>query len=211
MSVNKSRRKSRAPKLDLVALKEFRENLEAPEVLMMHQLLQHYDGLMKKGDIPNTFIALEAMSMLVNGLKAGMSPKHLSEIWPFEWDSRTVEVPVQLLFAIEAGWATYIVADGEKSLGQAFGMEGSLSTGRKALTKRNIARRQLRYANAVELEYISSGEDGKGKTLQTVYEEVADAFSRSEGKMIPVETVINAHKEFGAQARNQLKLKGIIK
>ena len=188
MSENKSRRKSRAPKLDLIALKEFRENLEAPEVLMMHQLLQHYDGLMKKGDIPYTFIALEAMSMLVNGLKAGMSPKHLSEIWPFEWDSRTVEVPVQLLFAIEAGWATHIVADGEKSLGQAFGMEGSLSTGRKALTKRNIARRQLRYANAVELEYISSGEDGKGKTLQTVYEEVADAFSRSEGKMIPVET-----------------------
>lgn len=178
---------------------------------MMHQLLQQYESLMKKGDIPNTFIAFEAFSMLVNGLKAGISAKRLAEIWPDEWDNRTVQVPIQLLFAIEAAWATYVGADGEKSLGQAFGMEGSLSTGRKALTKRNIIKRQRRYANAVELEYLSSGDEGKGKTLQTVYEDVADAFSRSEGKTVPVETIINAHKEFGKEIRNQLKMMGIIK
>lgn len=211
MSEHKKRRKSRAPELDLVALKEFSGNLESREIFMTHQLLQHYEGLMKKEVIPNTFVAFEAISMLVNGLKAGISTNRLAEIWPDEWDNRTVQVPIQLLFAIEAAWATYVGADGEKSLGQAFGMEGSLSTGRKALTKRNIAKRQLRYANAVELEYLSSGEEGKGKTLQAVYEDVADAFSHSEGKTIPVETVINAHKEFGKEIRNQLKMMGIIK
>lgn len=211
MGEHKNRRKSRAPELDLVALKEFRNNLKAPEIFRMHQLLHHYEGLRKKGGLPTTFIAFEAIFMLAEGLKAGICPKQLNEIWPDEWDNQTLEVPIQLLFEIALGWSTYVGADGEQSLGQAFGMEGSLSTGRKALTKRNIAKKQLRYANAVELEYISSGQDGKGKTLQTVYEEVADAFSRSEGKIIPVETVINAHKEFGAQARNQLKLMGIIK
>ena len=211
MSEHKKRRKSRAPELDLVALKQFRENLEAPEIFRMHQLLQHYEVLRRKGDIPTTLIAFETIATLAGGLNAGVDPAKFCEAWPEGWDKRTIEVPVQLLFELQVAWVTYVEADGAKSLGQAFGMEGSLSAGRKALTKRNIARAQLRYANAVELEYLSSGSDGKGKTLQSVYEEVADDFSRSEGKTIPVETIINAHKEFGKEIRNQLKLLGIVK
>lgn len=211
MSEHKKRRKSRAPELDLVALKQFRENLETPEIFRMHQLLQHYEVLRRKGDIPTTLIAFETIAMLAGGLNAGIDPAKFCEAWPEGWDKRTVEVPVQLLFELRVGWVTYVEADGAKSLGQAFGMEASLSAGRKALTKRNIARARLRYANAVELEYLSSGSDGKGKTLQSVYEKVADDFSRSEGKTIPVETIINAHKEFGKEIRNQLELLGIVK
>lgn len=210
MSSERHRRKSRSSRLDLEGLNAFREGLGSPEILAIHQRLGHFDELMHQRRLPNTLIAFEAIQMTVSALQSGIDAIAIKEIWPDGWDEQTVEVPLRLLVALSNAWSVYRAAEGEKSLGQAFGLESSLAARRKTLTTLKILDTQLKYAKRVEVEYIASGLEGKGKTLEMVYDEIAEEFSSVEGEEVSPETVKKAHKAFGSQVREGLKLMGII-
>ena len=198
-------RKSRSEKLDLEKLKAIRADLKAPEILQMSQRLEYYEELRLQGELPTTFIALEALSMLVGGLEEGHSKEALSSAWPNDWDEETFEVPKHLIAALVTPWLSYKELEGEKSLGQVFGLEPSLSTSRKTVTSMKVKDQHLSLANEVELNYLAAGTEGKGSTLEAIIEGVASA------KDISFETVKNAHKAHKERIRNGLRSVGLLR
>ena len=198
-------RKSRSEKLDLEKLKAIRADLKAPEILQMSQRLEYYEELRLQGELPTTFIALEALSMLVGGLEEGHSKEALSSAWPNDWDEETFEVPKHLIAALVTPWLSYKELEGEKSLGQVFGLEPSLSTSRKTVTSMKVKDQHLSLANEVELNYLAAGTDGKGSALEAVIEGVASANN------ISFETVKNAHKAHKERIRNGLRSVGLLR
>jgi hypothetical protein len=198
-------RKSRSEKLDLEKLKAIRGDLKAPEILQMSQRLEYYEELRLQGELPTTFIALEALSMLVGGREEGHSKEALSSAWPNDWDEETFEVPKHLIAALVTPWLSYKELEGEKSLGQVFGLEPSLSTSRKTVTSMKVKDQHLSLANEVELNYLGAGTEGKGSTLEAVIEGVASANN------ISFETVKNAHKAHKERIRNGLRSVGLLR
>ena len=198
-------RKSRSEKLDLEKLKAIRGDLKAPEILQMSQRLEYYEELRLQGELPTTFIALEALSMLVGGREEGHSKEALSSAWPNDWEEETFEVPERLIVALVTPWIKYKELEGEKSLGKVFGLEPSLSTSRKTVTSMKVKDQHLSLANEVELNYLAAGTDGKGSALEAVIEGVASANN------ISFETVKNAHKAHKERIRNGLRSVGLLR
>jgi hypothetical protein len=198
-------RKSRSKNLELEALKAVKDDLEAPEIFRMSQRIEYYEELRAQDKLPTTFIALEALSMLMGGHEKGHSKEALSSAWPSDWNEGTFEVPKRVIAALVIPWLNYKELEAEKSLGQVFGLEPSLSTSRKTITSMKVKDQHLSLANEVELNYLAAGTKGKGSTLETVIEGVATTNN------VSFETVKNAHKAHKERIRNGLRSVGLLK
>ena len=197
-------RKSRAPKIDLEALKLFQAALEKPELLQFSQRFEKFENMRRAGELPTTFIAFEAISALLGGLVAGHSEEELKNCWPADWGSATIELPITLINTLVTAWSDYSQNFDQSSMGKVFKLEGDGSNTRRILRKIADLNKGLSLANAVEVEYLAGQFDEERVTLEMAIEKVSDAHGAA------FDTVRKAHRRYRSEVRDNLALMGIL-
>ncbi len=161
-----------------------------------------YEGLRREGELPVGFIAFEALASLVGAKHEGFTEEELGEIWPEEWGSPSVSVPLSLIVVLANAWLSYKNAPSGRTLGEALGIEGLSKYPTKS--KQKTRDRHAQMANEVEVTYLLAPLEGQPLSLEAVIEGVAH---RHE---VSCETVKKAHKNFGRDARRELQRLGIL-
>jgi len=195
--------KGRPPKLDLEKLKLSKEdadvNLEA-----LKSRWEQYEKLRKNGEMPTSFIALEAMSVVAVAAEQGLSEEQIQSSFPEEWGRETFNIPVSFLNVIRDCWSRY---RGSETLlmGQAFGVENLKGQGSHPV-KSKISTIDLhrKYARRVIQEYYVPDQQDNPLALIDVYANVAADLN------VSIDTVKAAYLKYGPKIKAGLKEKGLI-
>ena len=70
-------KKSRAPRIDLIALRALKGDQAQPATLGLSKRFEQFEALRRSGKLPTTFIAFEAISALMAAGSKAMRPKSL--------------------------------------------------------------------------------------------------------------------------------------
>jgi len=195
---------SRAPKIDLTALRELKGDLARPAILGLSKRFEQFEALRRSRKLPTTFIAFEAISALMAGRIEGYAPQELEKSWPTEWGTQKIELPVALVAALASAWGEYRDHIGAKPLGAVFQLEGKSNKSRKTVTNAILLDRDRRVAQAVELAYLVGAYEKVPTTIEEAQERVAQETNNSN------DTVKKAHRKYRSEVRTTLKELGIF-
>jgi len=202
----KIQRKKRAPKVSTEALRSWKQGASRDADLeqLSARLLQ-FEKLRQEQVLNTPFIALEALSALAGASLEGKSEEAVRATWPEAWGDADIKVPLSLILALSHAWLSYRNPSSQKSLGEAFRVEGGgqgKAPMKDALTNLDAARRN---ANDVEATYLALNIDNNGQSLEMVIETIAD-----ERGSTP-ETERRHHRKHREALRKGLKDRGILK
>lgn len=195
------RRKTRAPEVSLQGLEEHKEAISDPDLWALSNRLEELERLRKEGVLNTPFVALEALGALSGGLVGGRSEGQLKTVWPDDWGSETIEVPLALLLSLRDAWAIYKSAPTGKTLGEAFGVEGDGIM----KSKLHTIDKHRRLAREVELEYYKIECVKSDVRRDDAIQNVADKNGLS------FDTVKEAHKAHRIKIRSVLSDVGVLK
>ena len=195
--------KGRPPKLDLEKLKLSKEDADVT-LEALKSRWEQYEKLRKNGEMPTSFIALEAMSVVATAAEQGLSEEQIQSSFPKEWGTETFNIPVSFLNVIRDCWFRYRGSE-TLPMGQAFGVENLKGQG-SHLVKSKISTVDLhrKYARRVIQEYYVPDQQDNPLPLIDVYANVAADLNTS------IDTVKTAYLKYGPKIKAGLKEKGII-
>ena len=197
-------KKSRAPRIDLIALRALKGDQAQPATLGLSKRFEQFEALRRSGKLPTTFIALEAISALMAGRIEGYAPQELEECWPTDWGTQKIELPVALVGALASAWEEYRDDVGTKALGTVFQLEGKSNKSRKTITNAIQRDRDRRLAQAVEVAYLVGAHEKEPTTIEEAIERVA------QKENLSIEAVQKAHRQYRSEVRAALKELGVL-
>jgi hypothetical protein len=197
-------KKSRAPQIDLIALRALKGGQAQPAFLGLSKRFEQFEALRRAGKLPTTFIAFEAISAFMAGRVEGYAQQELEECWPVEWGTQKIELPAALVGALASAWGEYRDHVGTKALGTVFQLEGKSNKSRKTVTNAILLDRDRRLAQAVELAYLVGAHEKVPTTIEEAQERVAQETNNSN------DTVKKAHRKYRSEVRAGLKELGIL-
>jgi hypothetical protein len=202
----KKTRKKRAPEIDPAAIVALKASIPDRDLAKLKSRLERFEELRKEKVLNTPFIALEALTAFVGGVLEGKSEQEMRETWPSEWGNTAMTVPAVLIKALAEAWMRYKEADQGVTLGEAFGIEGANNQGAHRMKSQLATRdRELKNANAVQVDYLASNTGATEKSLEEVFEDLAEACN------LKAETVRKHYQRNAKSLRKRLKEKGIIK
>ena len=205
----KHSRKKRTPPLDLEKLREVSsENSSSSKLRALAPYFLLLERMKDEQSLNPSFISLEALARITTARIEGYAEADILGSCPDAWGHETISVPAPLLIALKEAWDKYRLADGSVSLGESLGVEGK-GQGKDKM-KRTLEQRikEHRIMNAVELDYLASGNMGKEVdplSLEAAIEQVAEV----EG--LAADTVQKYHKKHSKYLRGELKNNGLLK
>lgn len=201
------RRKARAPVVSEKGLKLHKEAISDRELWQLNNRLEELERLRKEGVLNTPFIALEALGALSQGLISGRTEAQLRTVWPKDWGTETVAVPLALLLALHDAWSNYKKAPTGKTLGETFEIEGGKQGKRPMKSKLATIDNARKLASEVEVFYYQIDPEQSDIRLQDVIHAVATK------NQVSFETVKEAHKQHRDYIRSVLTdlevLKGV--
>ena len=197
-------KKSRAPRIDLIALRALKGDQAQPATLGLSKRFEQFEALRRSGKLPTTFIAFEAISALMAGRIEGYAPQELEECWPTDWGTQKIELPVALVGALASAWEEYRDHVGTKALGTVFQLEGKSNKSRKTITNAIQRDRDRRLAQAVEVAYLVGAHEKEPTTIEEAIERVA------QKENLSIEAVQKAHRQYRSEVRAALKELGVL-
>ncbi|NOE36325.1 hypothetical protein [Ruegeria sp. HKCCD7318] len=177
-------------------------NLDKSKLRKFETRFAKYEGLRREEELPVGFIAFEALASHVGAKLEGFTEDELRGMWPEEWGSSSVSFPLSLAVVLANAWLSYKNAPSGKTLGEAFGIEGSSKKPLKS--KQKTRDRHVQMANEVEVTYLLAPIEDQPLSLEAVIEGVAHRHG------VSCETVKKAHKKYGLDARRALQRLGIL-
>ena len=157
------------------------------------------DEQRRKGELPATYITLEALSSIQAAREQGFSEEEVRSTWSASWGDQEVVVPAALLNNLKTAWLNYRGAPPGTTLGEAFNLEGG-GQGKTSARNQQMTRDKHRgLANDVEAVYLEAMLNNNPISEEEAQETVAAKLDMS------FETIRNAHKKFKPEIRAALQ------
>jgi hypothetical protein len=196
--------KSRAPEVDEDGLADYLTKYDV-KLLALQTRFAEYEALVKNGELPASFVAIDVLVALLGARMEGYSDSDLRACWPEAWGNGELTIPAALLREIGQAWLVYKDDTPGKTFGEVFGLEGGGQGRQKAVTAQRKRDQHRFFGQLVALKYDGSPNDRTRPTLDQVIEAVASEHG------ISVETVENAYKKFGRPLTEEARRRGILK
>ena len=193
--------RTRAPSVDPEKLKEFLASRN--ELTTLAACLSQFEDLKKNGEMTTQHIALEAIAALLSARRTH-SEAVVQQVWPVEWGTASMQVPVALLAALANAWLEYRDGSASDEMAKVFGLGRRYKGQHNPISRQRTRDRDRTLSNAVELEYIASVAEGAGKSLAACIDEVADRHGSN------VDSVRKAHRSYAAGLREELFAAGVL-
>ena len=186
--------KPRPPKLNPEVFEQRKSPMEVTRIRF-----EILDEQRKKGELPATYITLEALSSIQAAREQGFSEEDVRSTWSASWGDQEVVVPAALLNNLKTAWLNYRGAPSGTTLGEAFNLEGG-GQGKANARNRQMTRDKHRgLANDVEAVYRAAMLNNNPISEEKAQETVAAKLDMS------FETIRNAHKKFKPEIRAALQ------
>ncbi len=195
----KRTRKKRAPDISTENIAEFNEKFDDLELFRLGCRFEYFEELREKYDIPTTYVALEAIGALAQARSCGRTDQKLKEIWPESWGAESVSLPLGVVLVLSEIWKIYLQDEFGKTMGEAFGIEGSTQGKHQIKSKLATFDRHLVYARDVEILYLGSQNSDAPLSLEAAF----DAVATKNG--VGLDTIKGAHKKFRDYIRGHLR------
>jgi len=151
------------------------------------------------GEVPKQLVALEILSKLFTQKVARISVEEMIQLLPVEWHGDVVPVPLPVLEALMVPYAEYSKAPDNVTLGQAWGLEGQGTTGkRRSVRNLKALRKDLSVALEIEELYHLKKFTGNNAGTESLIQEVA------ERRGVSVSSARKAYERFKPAARAYL-------
>lgn len=199
------RRKVRSPLVSEEGVKRNKEAISDRELWQLNNRLEELERLRKEGVLNTPFLALEALGALSQGLISGRTEAQLRTVWPKDWGTETIEVPLALLLALRDVWSDYKQAPPGKTLGETFKIEGGEQGKHPMKSKLATIDKARKLAREVEISYYQLDREQGDTRLQDAIQTVA---TRNQ---VSFETVKEAHKQHRDYIRSVLTDVGVLK
>jgi hypothetical protein len=156
-------------------------------------------AMQDEGEATKQLVALEILSKLFRQKVARISVEDMIELLPVEWQGDVVPVPLPVLEALMVPYAEYSRAPDNVTLGQAWGLEGQGTTGkRRSVRNLKVLRKDLAVALEIEELYHLEKFTGNKTVVEDLIQEVAVRRGVSES------TARKAYERFKPAAREYL-------
>lgn len=186
--------KPRPPKLNPKVFEQCKSPMEVTRIRF-----EILDEHRRKGDLPTTYITLDALSSIQAARELGFSEAEVRSTWSASWGDQEVVVPAALLNNLKSAWLKYRDAPPGTTLGEAFNLEGG-GQGKASARNQQMTRDKHRgLADDVEIVYFQAMLNNKPISEEEAQETVAARLDLS------FETVRNAHKKFKPEIRAALQ------
>jgi hypothetical protein len=179
--------------------KSLEQYLEGNYPAFLEFYMSFLKSALDQGEVSSEQVALEILSKLFLHKAPKISIEDTIELLPREWQGELVPVPLPVLEALMPRYIEYSQTPENSTIGQAWGLEGKGTTGKRR-SARNLKALRTDMFLALEIEQLYHLEkfQGKGVTTESLIQECAARRGMSESR------ARKAHGRFKSVARGYL-------